>query len=106
MAGYEGEDSAGFYRHVPLASHLAATYRSERVNSYGVTFGIYKLVFQVFGATTAPRAGGDLRQGGDLAERTVRLWPGNREAAYMPPQRRLSEADLDYFANVFVRPTR
>jgi hypothetical protein len=106
MAGYEGEDSAGFYRHVPLASHLDSSYRSEQVNSYGVTFGIYKLVFQVFGATTAPRAGGDLRQGGDLAERTVRLWPETRDVVYLPPERRLSKADLDYFANVFVRPTR
>jgi hypothetical protein len=106
MAGYEGEDSAGFYRHVPLASHLASNYRPEQVNSYGVTFGIYKLVFQVFGATTAPRTGGDLRQGGDLAEKTVRLWPPVRGVFQVPPERRLSKVDLDYFANVFVRPTR
>lgn len=109
VASYAGDDSAGFYRHAPIATHKdkwGRGFRPEHVNAYGVTFGIYKLVFQVFGATTAPRGGGDLQQGGDLAARTSRIWPATRGTAVLPVGEPLSSAQLDSFANVFSRAVR
>jgi hypothetical protein len=106
VAGYSGDDSAGLYRHAPIATHKdkwGRGFRPERVNAYGVTFGIYKVIFQVFGATTAPRGGGDLQQGGDLAASTSRIWPPTRGAAMLPVGKPLSPSQLDSFANVFAR---
>lgn len=70
LAGYLGEQWGCYYQHVPLSTHrrpFRTRYRSDRVNAYGVTFSVYKVVFQVFGSTTAPKDG-DLRHTGPLAE--------------------------------------
>jgi hypothetical protein len=108
LAGYIGERWAGFYQHVPLATHkrpIGAGYRPGHMNAYGVTFAIYKLVFQVFGATTAPQ-GGDLRHTGPLADATFRIWPNRgRETLALPPRIRFDDSGLGDFANIFVPPT-
>jgi hypothetical protein len=109
VAGYAGDDSAGFYSHAPIATHKdkwGRGFKPERINAYGVTFGIYKVIFQVFGATTSPRGGGDLKQGGDLAASTVRIWPPTRGEAVLPNGEPLSAVQLDYFSNVFARGAR
>lgn len=105
LAGYAGADSAGFYRRAPLATHKdkdGRGFRPERINAYGVTFGIYKLIFQVFGATTAPR-GSNLQQGGDLGRRTARIWPACKGEMELPAGAPLTPGQLDFFANVFAR---
>lgn len=108
LAGYLGEDWAGFYQHVPLATHkrpIGAGYRPGKMNAYGCTFSIYKLVFQVFGATTAAK-GGDLRHSGPLAEVTSRIWPsGSNATEVLAKGVRFNDAGLRDFASIFVPPT-
>lgn len=108
LAGYLGEQWAGYYQHVPLATHkrpIGSSYRPGHMNAYGVTFSIYKLVFQVMGATTAPK-GGDLRHTGLLADTTCRIWPAARDAATALPRRmRFDDAGLSNFADIFVPGT-
>jgi len=109
LASYVGERWAGYYQHVPLATHkrpIGAGYRPGKMNAYGVTFGVYKLVFQVFGATTAPRGGGDLRHAGPLGDATFRIWPNRGgETIALPRPVGFDDAGLRDFANIFVPPT-
>ncbi len=108
LAGYVGEQWGGFYQHVPLATHkrpIGSGYRPGHMNAYGVTFAIYKLVFQVFGATTAP-PGGDLRHTGPLGNATFRIWPNRgTETVALPRSSGFGDAGLRDFANIFVPPT-
>lgn len=108
LAGYVGEQWAGFYQQVPLATHkrpIGSGYRPGHMNAYGVTFAIYKLVFQIFGATTSPK-GGDLRHSGPLGEVTCRIWPnGSGGVAPSPKLVRFDDVGLADFANIFVPST-
>lgn len=108
LAGYVGEQWAGFYQQVPLATHkrpIGTGYRPGHMNAYGVTFSIYKLVFQVFGATTSPK-GGDLRHAGPLGEVSCRIWPNRSdETVLLPKLIRFDDDGLRSFANIFVPGT-
>jgi len=109
LAGYSGEDWAAFYRHVPLATHkrpIGSGYRPGHMNAYGVTFAVYKLVFQVFGTTTA-MPGGDIQQRGTLGASTLRIWPGRgKDSIVAPVGQPLTDATMDRFANIFTEPPR
>jgi hypothetical protein len=108
LAGYLGEQWGGFYQHVPLATHkgsIGSGYRPGHMNAYGVTFTVYKLVLQVFGATTSPK-GGDMRHAGALGEATARIWPSAPgESIALPKLARFDDAGLPNFASIFVPGT-
>jgi hypothetical protein len=105
VAGYIGEQWAGYYQHVPLATHkrpIRAGYRPDHMNAYGITFSVYKLVFQVFGATTSPK-GADLRHGSSLGETTHRIWPHRDSGVTILPRRlRFDDAGLSNFADIYI----
>lgn len=103
LAGYAGQRWAGYYRHHPLSA-FEGTKRPdgpEHVNGYGVTFGVYKLIFQVFGSTVAP-LGGDMQQGGALGHSTYRIWPA-ASPCLLPVGVPLGDETLEMFADVFRR---
>jgi hypothetical protein len=106
LAGYLGDRWGGFYRHVPLSTlkrPAGPDNRADHLNAYGVTFAVYKLVFQVFGATTE-RHGANLQHIGPLGMTTTRIWPNRGEGTVLVPQPLgFDDTGLEDFSMIFVR---
>lgn len=103
LASYSGERVAGYYEHAPLCRHPRRR-EAGPTNAYGVTFGIYKALFQVFGSVTEPR-NDEIAQGGYLAGSTARIWPPKRPKTVRTPiGTGIDDRSLGYFTSVFSRP--